>query len=210
MPVKPENVDQYMENGCGRCKFGGTPQCKVHPWNEELRLLRDILHASGLNEEVKWSMPCYTHDGKNILMLAAFKESVRLSFFRGAQMKDPENILRKPGDHSRSNRDIRITDVRTIAALEHAIPDYIREAIEIECSGKRPDTGHDPAPEYPDELLQMFAANPGFEEAFLALTPGRQRGYLLHFSSAKQSETRIARIEKCMPQIFIGKGWNER
>jgi len=210
MSVKPDNVDQYMASGCGRCEFGGTPQCKVHSWDEELRLLRGILQESGLTEELKWSAPCYTHDGKNILMLSALKESVTVSFFRGAQMKDPEHILEKPGEHSRFARYIRFTNVQTIASRKKAILRYIQEAIELENSGKRVDVSNDAPLDYPDELIQMFEANPDFEEAFSALTPGRQRGYLIYFSSAKQSKTKTTRIEKCMPKIFIGKGWNER
>ncbi|MCB0132385.1 MAG: DUF1801 domain-containing protein, partial [Caldilineaceae bacterium] len=92
MPVKPDNVEHYLASGCGRCELGGTPQCKVHSWGEELRLLRAILQESGLTEEIKWSAPCYTHAGKNILMLSALKESAIVSFFRGAQLMDPENL----------------------------------------------------------------------------------------------------------------------
>ena len=210
MSVKPENVDQYMESGCGRCEYGGTPQCKVKSWVEELRLLRGILQKTGLTEELKWSAPCYTYNGKNILMLSAPKEDVIVSFFQGAQLKDPENILEKPGENSRFARYIRFTDVETIASLKHTILRYIQEAIKIENSGKRMDVSNDAPLKYPDELIQTFQADPDFEEAFSALTPGRQRGYLIHFSSAKQSKTRTARIEKSMPKIFIGKGWNER
>lgn len=210
MPIKPANVDQYLQSGCGRCKFGGTPQCKVHSWGEELRLLREILQASGLTEEIKWSMPCYTHDGKNILLLSALKESVTLSFLRGADMQDPENILEKPGENSRFARYMRFTDTQSIAALKHAIPAYIQEAIALENAGKKVDASTDAPLEYPEELTQLFAANPDFAKAFAALTPGRQRGYLLYFSSAKQTKTRTARIEKCMPKIFSGKGWSEQ
>ena len=210
MPIKPNDVEQYLESGCGRCELGGTPRCKVHAWHEELPLLRSIIRESGVTEEIKWSVPCYTHGGKNILMLSALKESVVISFFRGAQMKDLENILEKPGENSRFARYIRFTDVQTIAALKPTILSYIQEAIDLEDAGVEIAGSHDDLPDYPEELIQAFEADPAFEEAFAALTPGRQRGYLLHFSSAKQSKTRIARIEKAMPQIFLGKGWNER
>lgn len=210
MSFNPENVDQYISSGCGRCEFGGTPQCKTQSWVEELRLLRGILQETGLTEEIKWSAPCYTHEGKNILMLSSLKESVVISFFRGVQMRDPENILEEPGENSRFARYIRFTDIQKIASLKFAILSYIHEAIEIETSGERVDVSNDSRLKYPDELIQLFEAKPDFEEAFSALTPGRQRGYLIHFSSAKQSKTRTARIEKCMPRIFIGKGWNER
>lgn len=210
MPIKPENVDQYLESGCGRCEFGGTPQCKVHAWDEELRLLRETVQASELIEEIKWGVPCYTQDGKNILTLSALKDSVVLSFFRGAEMKDPENILEKPGENSRFARYIRFTDVQTVTSRKRAILSYIQEAIALEKSGKQAEASNDVPLEYPEELMQMFEMNSSFAEAFSALTPGRKRGYLIYFSSAKQSKTKFARIEKCMPKIFMGKGWNER
>jgi uncharacterized protein YdeI (YjbR/CyaY-like superfamily) len=210
MTIKPASVDQYLESGCGRCKLGGTPDCKVHSWDEELRQLRAILQESDLAEEIKWSAPCYTHGGKNILTLSALKESVVLSFFRGAQMTDPENILEKPGDNSRFARYIRITDAQSIAPLKATILAYVGEAIALEASGKPLEASDDDSLDVPEELIQAFEASPEFEEAFSALTPGRQRGYLLHFSSAKQSKTRTARIERAMPKILVGKGWNER
>lgn len=209
MTIKPKSVDEYLESGCGRCGFGGTPQCKVRSWDKALRLLRAIVQESGLTEEIKWSSPCYMHDGKNILTLSALKESVIISFFRGVQMKDPENILEKPGENSRFARYIRFTDTKTIASQKTAILGYIQEAIEVEKSGKKADVGNDAPLEYPDELIQVFKANPDFEKAFSSLTAGRQRGYLIYFSSPKQSKTKTARIEKCMPKIFEGKGWNE-
>lgn len=210
MPVKPKNVDQYLESGCGRCKLGGTPECKVHGWEEELRLLRGIILESGLTEEIKWSAPCYTHEGKNLLMLSALKDSVVVSFFQGARLADPENILEKPGENSRFARYMRFTDSQTVAARKPAIFRYIHEAVNLGDAEPRADNGQDALPDYPEELIQAFEEHPDFEEAFAALTPGRQRGYLLHFTSAKQAKTRSARIEKAMPQIFAGKGWNER
>ena len=210
MPAKPENVDQYIENGCGRCKLGGTPQCKVRSWQKELRSLRRILHESELTEELKWSAPSYTHAGANILMLSALKGSVVVSFFRGAQMKDSEKIMEKPGENSRFARYIRFTDSRAIVSLKPTLLSYVQEAIELEKSGPKREVRAETLHNYPIELLQIFEINPAFAKAFSALTPGRQRGYLIHFSSAKQSKTKTARIEKCMPKIFTGKGWNER
>ncbi len=210
MPVKPENVDQYLSSGCGRCELGGTPQCKVQSWVEELRLLRGILQESGLTEEIKWGAPCYTLYGKNILMLSALKESVVVSFFRGAQMKDPENILEKPGENSRFARYIRFKNTQTISTLKDTISNYIKDAVELEILGKKATVIEDMPLEYPDELIEMLDARPDFAEAFNSLTPGRQRGYLIYFTSAKQSKTKTARIERSMPKIFIGKGWNER
>ena len=210
MPVKPENVDQYLEIGCGRCELGGTPKCKTQRWLEELRVLRGVLQGSGLTEEMKWSAPCYTSNGKNILMLSALKESVVVSFFRGSQLEDPENILEKPGDNSRFARYIRFKNLQSINERIQAVQSYIRNAIELEQSNNSVHFSKDVAQEHPEELTQLFESTPKFEAAFNALTPGRQRGYLIYFTSAKQSKTRTSRIERSMPKIFLGKGWNER
>ena len=210
MSQQPQNLDQYLANGCGRCALGGTPECKVQPWIEDLALLRGFLQATPLTEEIKWGAPCYTHGGHNILMLSALKDCVTLSFFRGAELKDPEQLLEKPGPNSRFARYLRFSDPQTIAASKTAILRFIDEAIALAASGKSPEPSEETSLAYPEELEEMFATNPDFAAAFAALTPGRQRGYLLHFSSAKQAKTRIARIEKFMPKIFNGKGWQER
>lgn len=210
MPIKPDSVDQYLDIGCGRCKLGGTLQCKVNTWSEELGLLREIIQQSGLIEQIKWSAPCYTHEGKNILMLSAYKESVIVSYFQGVLLTDPEQILELPGENSRHARYLRFSDLPTINARKPYILNYIKEAIKIAESGQRVNTSSADAMEYPEELIQIFEQNPEFEQAFTALTPGRQRGYVLHFSSAKQSQTRVNRIHKYMPKIFEGKGWNEQ
>ena len=209
MPIKPIIVDDYLANGCGRCEFGGTPQCKVHEWEAELNQLRAILLASPLSEQIKWGAPCYTHDGKNILMLSALRDSVVVSFFRGAELADPENVLEKPGAHSRFARYIRFTNAEDIPTLKPTILGYVDEAIALEQSGKQPEASAISL-DYPEELLQVFDQDPRFEEAFAALTPGRQRGYLIHFTSAKQSRTKTSRIMKSMAKIYAGKGWNER
>lgn len=210
MPTKPTNADQFLRSGCGRCELGGTPDCKVVSWSEELRLLRFILQKSGLKEEIKWSQPCYTHEGSNIVLLSALKDSATVSFLRGALLKDPAKILEKPGENSRFARYARFTDTESIAAHEATLLAYVKEAIALEESGVKVDTSQDALPDAPPELVDMLEANADFAMAFDALTPGRQRGYLLHFNAAKQSKTRIARIEKCMPKIFAGKGWSER
>ena len=210
MPPKPKDVDQYLQIGCGRCKRGSTPDCKVRSWTKELTLLRKLLIQSGLTEEIKWSAPCFTYDGRNVVMLGALKESATISFFRGAEMSDPENLLEMPGENSRFVRYLRFTDAKQITSSKKAILAYVREAIEIEASGKKAVARDDGVLEYPDELTQIFDADPDFRRAFSALTPGRQRGYLVYFTSAKQSKTKTARITKSRPQILDGKGWNER
>jgi len=209
MPVKPKKVERYLEIGCGRCEYGGTPKCKVQSWLEELSLLREIILESGLKEEIKWSAPCYSSDGKNILMMSALRESVVISFFHGAEMKDKENILEKPGENSRFVRYMRFTEIRTIIKHKAVILNYIQEAIDISKAGEK-SVHHNPESiDYPEELVQYFEMHPDFEDAFSRLSPGRKRGYLIYFSTAKQSKTKVARIEKCVLKIMAGKGWNE-
>jgi uncharacterized protein YdeI (YjbR/CyaY-like superfamily) len=211
MPVRPSSFHQYIKDGCGRCELGGTPQCKVRAWGEELGQLRDYLQDSGLEVGIKWGAPCYTHNGKNILMLSALKDSVVVSFFRGAELADKEGILEKPGENSRFARYLRFTGLESILGRKEIVLAYIREAVALEESGTQAKgRGDEPEEEYPPELLQAFQADPEFEKAFAALTPGRKRGYLIHISSAKQPKTRFARIEKFRDKIIQGKGWNNR
>lgn len=207
--MNPE-VDLYLAKGCGRCPLWRTPECKVHPWQEELATLRPILLDTELTEELKWKVPCYTFEGNNIAIMSAFKEYCSLSFFKGALLKDPEGILEKPGEHTQAGRLIRFTDVQKIGALEPVIKAYIAEAIEVEKAGLDVEYKKVSDFDVPDELVDIFEEDPQFQEAFDALTPGRQRGYLLHFSGAKQAKTRRSRIEKYRDQIFDGKGMHDR
>lgn len=202
-------VDQYLLEGCGRCPLGGTSECKVHNWPEELRLLREIVLECGLTEELKWGVPCYTYQGKNILIVAAFKEHCALSFFKGALLSDPENLLVKPGENTQEGRLIKFTSTAQIVAIESILRTYIFEAIEVEKAGVKMEVKTKPEPSIPEELQRKLKEDPDFQRAFEALTPGRQRGYILHFSAPKQSTTREARIEKCVPKILSGKGLNE-
>ena len=126
------NVDTYFTDGCGRCKFGGTPECKVHNWPDELKQLRRIILDCGLNEESKWGVPCYTYKNSNVLMLAAFKEYASLSFFKGTLLSDTGKILDKPGESSQAVRMFKFTDVQDILKIESTIKAYIFEAIEVE------------------------------------------------------------------------------
>lgn len=128
-------VDLYLEDGCGRCEYYQTPQCKVYSWTKELKELRKILLASGLNEEFKWKQPCYTLNGKNILIMSAFKEYCALSFFKGSLLSDPAHILIKPGENSQATRQVRFTNVREIAEMKLSLKAYIFEAIENERNG---------------------------------------------------------------------------
>lgn len=201
-------VDQYLIDGCMRCKYGGTPQCKVHNWVEELKILRQIVLETGLAEEIKWGVPVYTHKGKNIVTVNALKESANIGFFKGVLLADKQKILQQQGN-LQSDRIIKFTNKDDIEKMEDVLKSYILEAIAIEESGKKIEFKKNPEP-IPDELLQAFEQNPTFKKAFYSLTPGRQRGYIIYFSQAKQSQTRISRIEKYKEYILNGIGLNDK
>ena len=205
--MNPE-VDAYFIDGCGRCDLYATPQCKVNTWAKELKLLRHLVLGSGLTEELKWSQPCYTHNGKNILLVTAFKEFCCISFFKGVLLKDEHQLLEAPGENSQSVRFMKFTNVNDIKAYETYIKAYIFEAIDVEKAGLKVAFKKEPEP-IPEELLEVFKATPELKTAFEALTPGRQRCYILHFSQAKQSKTRMARIQKYIPKIVAGKGFHD-
>ena len=199
------NVDNYLVDGCGRCDYFRTPQCKVNFWREELIALRKMIMKTELKEEYKWSQPCYTLNGKNILIASAFKDYACISFFKGSLINDPENLLTKPGKSSQSTRQFRFTNLKEVVHNEPQVMRFIQQAIELEKTGKKVAFQKNAEP-YPEELLAKFKKDPAFENAFNKLTPGRQRGYILTFSQPKQSKTRTARIEKWLPFIMQGKG----
>lgn len=201
-------VDKYLIDGCMRCKYGGTPQCKVNNWREELELLRQIVLETGLKEEIKWGAPVYTQNGKNIVSVGALKESANIGFFKGVLLTDKHKILQQQGN-LQSDRIVKFTNVADIERIKDVLKSYVLEAIAIEESGKKVEFKKNPEP-IPDELTQAFEAEPAFKKAFYALTPGRQRGYIIHFSQPKQSQTRIGRIEKYKGQIFNGIGLNDK
>ncbi len=198
-------IDQFLLEGCMRCSLGATPACKVHRWTAILEFLRQLILETELQEERKWGVPTYTINGKNVVMLGVFKDSCVLSFIKGQFLPDPKGLLALPGPNSREGRILRFTQLNQASTLENEIRHFLQEAIQVERSGKRA-AASSSRQLLPEELLQKFAEHPGLETAFFALTPGRQRGYLIHFSGAKQSPTRLSRIEKCIPKIFSGKG----
>lgn len=202
-------IDQYLSEGCGRCPLGGTSGCKVHKWPEELKKLRSIVLDCGLKEELKWGVPCYTYQNKNILIVSAFKEFCTISFFKGSLLNDTKRILVKPGGNSQAARYIKLTHIQEIIENESILKTYIFEAIEVEKAGLKVDFKPNPEP-IPDELTQKLDEDPFFKTAFEELTPGRQRGYILYFSKPKQSKTRVARIEKCVPKILNREGLHDK
>ncbi|QHS23399.1 hypothetical protein GWK91_10735 [Virgibacillus sp. MSP4-1] len=176
-------------------------------WQQEFEELRRIILDCGLTEELKWNLPCYTFQKNNIVIIQGFKNYCALMFFKGALLKDPEAILTSPGEHSQAQRQIRFTDVQEIVTKESALKAYIHEAIEVQKAGLEVKKTTEFT--IPDELQVKFDESPDFKKAFEALTPGRQRAYILYFSKAKQSKTRISRIEKYTEHIFNGKGLND-
>lgn len=188
-------VDNYLSN--------------AKKWSQEMEELRMILLDCGLTETLKWGKPCYSFQGDNIAIIQPFKKTCALMFFKGVLLNDPQDLLEKPGENSRVARRISFTSLEEIAEVESLLKSYINEAIEAEKAGLEVDLEEKKEP-IPEELQKKFDENPDFETAFKALTPGRQRGYILYFSDAKQSKTRKRRIEKYMDKIFEGKGLRER
>ena len=203
-------IDNYLAVGCGRCPLGGTPECKVHNWDQELARLRAILLETELTEELKWKVPCYTYENANILIMSAFKEYCSLSFFKGVLLKDAEGLLVSPGKNSQATRLLKFTSLEEVEALTPIIEAYVREAIEIEKAGLQVEYKKTTEHEIPQEFQDTLDNDPALKMAFEALTPGRQRSYLLYFSSAKQSKTRTARIDKYIPMIMEGIGMHDR
>lgn len=182
---------------------------KTGQWQTEFEKLRTIALKTELTEDLKWGCPCYTYEGKNIFLIHGFKEYCALLFFKGALMKDPENILIRQTENIQATRQIRFTKLQQIIDLENVLSNYIFEAVEIEESGAKVEMKKTHEFNIPEEFAQKLNENPELKKAFETLTPGRQRAYLLYFSSAKQSKTRISRIEKYIPEILNGKGLND-
>lgn len=184
--------------------FAEAPQ-----WRAELAALRAILLDAGLSEEWKWRSPCYTVGGANVALLWGFRNECRLGFFKGVLLKDLEGLLLAPGENSRSSRTLNFGSVAEIERKDDAIRAYVAEAIAIEQAGMTVDLPKDDLTP-PGELTAMLDAAPDLRAAFEALTPGRRRGWILHFAQPKQPATRTARIEKAAPRILAGKGLHDR
>lgn len=182
---------------------------KAKRWREELTTLRRIVLDCGLTEELKWYQPCYTFQKKNVVLIHGFKEYCALLFFKGALLKDPKGILIQQTENVQAARQIRFTNVREIVKMEPVLKAYIHEAIEVEKAGLKVKLKTTADFRIPDEFHKKLDEIPALKTAFRALTPGRQRAYIFYFSQPKQPKTREARVEKCMPQIFNGKGLND-
>ena len=225
---RTRDASVFFEQGCGRCPKGGTPACKVHRWDRELALLRSWILEAGLVEECKWGVPCYTQNGRNLVMLSALKDACVLSFLEGASLKDATGLLEKPGPNSVRDRVIRWRSWEALQGAEVVVKELLQQQINMQPSaqgvqsrktkGSPKKESHSPekgsgstegTPDYPAELQTYIQTHPDFAQAFEALTPGRRRGYLLHFSGAAQSTTRLRRIETSRPKVMAGKGMQE-
>jgi uncharacterized protein YdeI (YjbR/CyaY-like superfamily) len=182
---------------------------RAKTWQEEQAKLRAIVLDCQLTEELKWGQPCYTHENSNIVLIHAFKEYCALLFMKGALLKDPKGILIQQTENVQAARQIRFTNLQEIVKLERTLKAYIKEAIKVEQSGVKVEMKKTAEFTVCEEFQNKLNRSPALEKAFEALTPGRQRGYLLHFAAPKQAKTREARIEKWMPQILDGKGLND-
>lgn len=182
---------------------------KDSQWQEEYKKLRTIILDCGLIEELKWGVPCYTYKESNIVLMHGFKEYCALLFHKGVLLMDTHGLLVQQTKNVQAARQIRFKDLRRILELEPIIKSYVYEAVEVEKAGFKVTYKKTSELIIPKEFKKKLVEFPDLKTAFNALTPGRQRGYILHFSAAKQSKTRESRIEKCMPKIFDGKGLND-
>ena len=178
-------------------------------WQKEMEKLRTIILGCQLSEDLKWGKPSYSFQKGNIVLIHAFKEYCALLFFKGALLKDPKGILVQQTENVQAARQVRFTSLGEIVGMEPTLKAYVREAIEVEKAGLEVSYKKTSDFKIPDEFQSRLNESPALQKAFAALTPGRQRGYLLYFAAAKQSKTREARIEKCRSRILHGKGLND-
>ena len=182
---------------------------KAEKWQKEYEKLRIIVLECGLTEELKWGVPCYTFQQNNIVLIHGFKEYCALLFHKGVLLNDTHNILIQQTENVQSARQLRFSNLEEIDTLESTIKSYIFEAIEVEKAGLQVKLKKTTEFRVPEEFQARLDENADLKAAFEALTPGRQRGYLLHFSQPKQSKTRVSRVDKCMERILLGKGLND-
>jgi len=182
---------------------------KAKKWQEEFKKLRMIILECGLTEELKWGVPCYTYQKSNVVLIHGFKEYCAILFVKGVLLKDTKGILIRQTENTQAGRQIRFTSAREIIEMEPVLKAYIHEAIEVEKAGLKVDFKKTTEYTIPEEFQTKLDENPALKTAFDALTPGRQRAYILYFSAPKQSKTRESRVEKCMQQILNGKGLND-
>lgn len=203
------NVDDYFTKGCGRCGRFETPDCSVQTWSVGIADLRRICRDAGLVETAKWGHPTYKHNGRNIAILGAFKQDFRITFFNGSLLKDPEGILEAKGPNTTVADMIRFTEAAMVRGQEQTIRAYLSEAMAYADAGVKPVKVATPLV-LPDELITALDSDPQLADAFHALTPGRQKSYVIILNGAKKPETRVARIERFRDKILAGKGALDR
>lgn len=181
---------------------------RAKKWQSEIRKLRSILLESGLDEALKWGKPCFLSEGRNVAIIQPFQKHCALMFFQGALLEDPHGLLRSQGENTQSALRLEFTSESQIKKT--VVRSYVKQATAVAKSGRKIDFPAKHELELPEELVRFLKKDRKLDKAFRSLTPGRQRAYVLHFTGAKQSKTRTARVEKCIPQILAGKGMNER
>lgn len=194
MPAHNSKVDAFVNRAAN--------------WRREIEKLRSILLECGLDEGLKWGKPCYMSEGKNLAIIQPFKKHCSLMFFKGVLLQDTHRLLQSQGENTQSAMRLEFTSADQIKRT--VVKSYVKRVIAVEKSGRKVELKTKRELKFPQELTQILKKDRKLAKAFESLTPGRQRGYVLHFSSAKQSKTRAARIEKCIPRILLGKGMNER
>ncbi len=203
------DIEDFFTKGCGRCERFATPDCSTRLWSKGLDDLRQICLDSGLTEAVKWGHPCYEHGGRNIAIIGAIRGDFRLSFFNAALMRDPEGVLEKQGPNTPHVDMIRFVDNAEVLRMKPVILAYLEEAKGYAEVGMKPPKANGEL-ELPEELVEAMDSDPELAAAFLSLTPGRQKSYVINLSSAKTSATRTARIAKFRERILAGRGALER
>ena len=199
------DIEDYFAKGCDRCARFATPDCSTQLWRQGLATLRQICRDAGLSETVKWGHPVYMHAGRNIAVIGAFRGDYCITFFDAALLKDPEGVLQKAGPNTQVAGVIRLSDNAQAAAMAPVIAAYLAEAMGYAAAGIKPPKTERTL-DLQDELVEALDADPELAEAFHALTPGRQKSYVINLNGAKKPETRVARIAKFRPKILAGQG----
>ena len=203
------DIEDYFTRGCGRCDRFATPECSTRAWIAGLSDLRRICRDTGLEEVVKWAHPTYMHAGRNIAVMGAFRDNFRLNFMNPGLLHDHAVVLERQGENSQTPGSILFTDPARVAVLEPVIRDYLAQLMRHAEAGTKPPKTQ-PRFEVPDELVAAMDDDPALAEAFAALTPGRQRSWVLHLEGTKVPATRLSRIAKGRAKIIAGKGAQER
>jgi uncharacterized protein YdeI (YjbR/CyaY-like superfamily) len=209
MPAMITKVEDYFESGCGRCDRFATPDCSTKFWHEGLLELRRICLDVGLSEHAKWGHPCFMHAGRNVVIMGAFREDFRLTFFHAALMRDPHGVLIGQGPNSSHPDCFKFDDNAQVVASEAIVREYLAEAMAYAEQGIKP-AKVELELELPDELVEALESDPELAQAFSLLTPGRQRSYVFALNSAKTSATKVTRIIKYRDKILAGKGALDR